>query len=304
MRVLVTGADGFVGRHLVPALARAGHEVVPAAGPTAELRALDITRAEQVRRLIAEVKPEGLIHLAGQSSVAKSHDDPAQSFAVNALGTVNLLCAVREHVPTARLLLVGSGEMYGPVPVGELANEDTPLLPNSPYAAAKVAGEHAGLQFWQSYGIPVISARPFNHLGPGQQRHFVVPSFAAQVAAIARGEQAPEIRAGNLEPLRDFSHVQDVVNAYVLLLEKGIPGQAYNVCSATARSVRSVLDELLSLAKVTAHVELDPAKPRPAEIPSLAGSNLKLRALGWAPRRTVTQALTEVLAEMDPSALS
>jgi GDP-4-dehydro-6-deoxy-D-mannose reductase len=300
MRVLVTGADGFVGRHLLPALAAAGHQAVSAGGPGASGLALsfDLTDASAVRAAVEHARPEGVIHLAGFSSVARSHQSPPQAFAVNALGTVHLLAALREVAPSARVVLVGSGEMYGPVPPGEAADERTPLLPTNPYAASKAAAELAGFQFFRSYGLKVISARPFNHLGKGQLPHFVVPSFASQIVDIKRGRAPALLRVGDLEPLRDFSHVGDVVDAYLLLLERGVPGEAYNVGSGAARSIRSLLEELLELAKVDARIEVDPQRLRPAEIPSLVGSPQKLRALGWKPSRTVTQALSDVLEEL------
>ncbi len=303
MRVLVTGADGFVGGHLLPALAARGHEPITAGGPGAQGTQLsfDLNDAEKVRAAVQQARPDGVIHLAGFSSVAKSHQSPATAFAVNTLGSVQLLSALRDLAPAARVVLVGSGEMYGPVPVGQAADERTPLNPTNPYAASKAAAEQAGFQFFKSYGLKVVSARPFNHLGKGQQRHFVVPSFASQLVEIKKGKAEPVLKVGNLEPLRDFSHVDDVVEAYVLLLERGVAGEPYNVGSGSARSIRSVLDELMELAGVKAKVEVDPEKLRPAEIPSLAGSPAKLKALGWKPSRTVTQALRDVLEELEPN---
>ncbi len=300
MRVLVTGADGFVGSHLVPTLAAQGHDVISAGGPGSKSSALsfDLTDAAQVREGVARAQPDGVIHLAGFSSVARSHQNPAQAFLVNVQGTVNLLTALKELAPKARVVLVGSGETYGPQPLGHAADEQTPLVPTNPYAASKAAAELAGLQFFRSYGLPVISARSFNHFGKGQQRHFVVPAFATQIAAIRRGESEPVLKVGDLEPLRDFSHVDDVADAYALLLKSGVPGEAYNVCSGAARSIRSVLEELLALSGVKARIEVDPSRLRPAEIPSLAGSPKKLQALGWRPSRTVAQALSEVLEEV------
>lgn len=301
MRVLVTGADGFVGRHTCAHLRERGDEVVAAHGPregtSGDEPRLDITRPELVLELIRRVQPEGVIHLAGFSSVGRSHREPAACFQVNALGTVNLLAALREAAPEARVLLVGSGEMYGALPPGAAATEETPLAPLSPYAASKVAAEVAGLQFHASYRLQVLCARPFNHLGAGQDPAFVTPAFAAQIQGIARGESEPVLRVGNLEPIRDFSHVKDVVAAYRLLLEAGEPGRAYNVCSGEGRSIRSLLDELLELSGVHARVEVDPARVRPVDLPSLVGDAERLRRLGWTPRHTVRDALADVLAE-------
>jgi GDP-4-dehydro-6-deoxy-D-mannose reductase len=300
MRVLVTGADGFVGRHLSAHLRAVGDEVVEVHGPRAEgvsstALHLDISVEANVRQVVAEAKPDAVIHLAGFSSVPKSHHNPSRVFAVNTLGTVHLLTALRESAPKARILLVGSGEVYGPVPPGTRATEEMPLVPLSPYASSKAAAELAAAQFHRNYGTHVVLARPFNHLGAGQDPTFVVPSFAAQIGAIALGKIDPVLRTGNLEAVRDFSHVKDVVAAYRLLLEKGEPGQAYNISSGTGRTIGGLLEEMLQLAGVEARIELDPARLRPSDIPSLVGAPDKLRALGWEPRHTVTDALRDVL---------
>ncbi|XXF80093.1 GDP-mannose 4,6-dehydratase [Myxococcaceae bacterium GXIMD 01537] len=300
MRILVTGADGFVGRHLCAHLRASGDEVVEAHGPRAEgvsSTALHVDIAEQaaVREAVATAQPEAVIHLAGFSSVAKSHQNPARVYAVNTLGTVHLLTALRDSAPKARVLLVGSGEVYGPVPQDTRATEETPLVPLSPYAASKAAAELVGTQFQRNYGTHVVLARPFNHLGAGQDPTFVVPSFAAQIGAIGLGKIDPVLRTGNLDAVRDFSHVKDVVAAYRLLLMEGVPGQTYNICSGTGRTIRSLLEEMLELSGVRARIELDPARLRPSDIPSLVGAPDKLKALGWTPAHTVTEALRDVL---------
>jgi GDP-4-dehydro-6-deoxy-D-mannose reductase len=300
MRVLVTGADGFVGRHLCAYLRAAGDEVVEAHGPRAEgisstALHLDVAVPEKVREVVADAKPDAVIHLAGFSSVAKSHQNPPRVYAVNALGPVHLLTALRDSAPKAHVLLVGSGEVYGPVPPGTRATEETPLVPLSPYAASKAAAELAGAQFHRNYGMHVVMARPFNHLGAGQDPTFVVPSFAAQIGAIALGKIDPVLRTGNLEAVRDFSHVKDVVAAYRLLVTQGVPGQTYNICGGTGRTIGSLLEEMLQLSGVQARIELDPARLRPSDIPSLVGAPDKLRALGWEPKLTVTDALRDVL---------
>ncbi|QAT83736.1 GDP-4-dehydro-6-deoxy-D-mannose reductase [Corallococcus coralloides] len=300
MRVLVTGADGFVGRHACAALRAAGDEVVEVHGPRGEgisstALHFDIADEAKVKAAVSEVKPDSVLHLAGFSSVAKSHQNPARVFAVNTMGVVHLLTALRESAPKARVLLVGSGEVYGPVAEGTRAVESHPHVPLSPYAASKSAGELAGEQFFRSYGMEVILARPFNHLGAGQDPTFVVPSFAAQIRAIALGTVDPVLRTGNLDAIRDFSHVKDVVDAYRLLLLKGEAGQAYNVGSGEGRTIRSLLEEMLQLSGVQARIELDPARLRPSDIPSLVADPGKLHALGWAPKLTVADALRDVL---------
>jgi GDP-4-dehydro-6-deoxy-D-mannose reductase len=296
MRVFVTGADGFVGRHLGRALRDSGHAVSEAPSP-GEAGGFELTDPSSVRATLESVKPEAIVHLAAVSSVAESHRDPARTMAVNALGTTHLLAAVKDVCPSARLLIVSSGEVYGRRPPGLASVEDLPTAPQSPYGASKAAGEVVALQFHRSYGTDVVVARPFAHLGRGQAPHFVVPSFATQIAAIARGATEPVLRTGDLSPRRDLLHVEDVVRAYELLLREGRPGGIYNVASGIGRSIRELLDEMLALARVEARIEPNPALVRPVEIPEMVGDPTRLRAHGWAPRRTVRDALVEVFEE-------
>lgn len=288
MKVLVTGANGFVGRHLTTFFESAGHQVVPMKGPDEggpDIRELD-AMAAQVKRSA----PDAVVHLAGFASVAKSHQAPVEAFSVTALGTVSVLEAVKREAPKATVLAVGSGEVYGRVAQGQRAAESTALLPTSPYGAAKVALEVAAQQYVRGYGLKVIVARPFNHLGLGQHPTFFLPSFAAQVKA-----KATVIEVGDLTPVRDFSHVDDVVRAYLLLLERGVPGEAYNICSGEHATVRDVLDELLKRASSSAKVHVDPARLRPVEIPWLVGDPSKLEALGWSRQKSWRDAVEEVL---------
>ena len=296
MRVLVTGADGFVGRHLCRALEARGDTVWAAGGPGG-VRALEVTNLGEVSRCIADFRPEGIVHLAGISSVARSHAAPAEAVAVNVLGAAHLLQSVREHAPSARLLLVGSGEEYGRLREGHSADEETPLAPLSPYAASKAAAELLGRQAVASDGTAVVLLRPFNHLGAGQAPGFVVPSFAAQLVKISRGRIPPVIEVGDLSPVRDFTHVLDVIDAYVLLLARGQTSEAYNICSGKGWSIREVLDTLQGIAGTHAEVRVDPKRLRPAEIPWLVGAPKRIEQLGWKRQRTVEQALTEALAE-------
>lgn len=303
MRVLVTGADGFVGKHLTAHLRAQGMDVFELHGPggpakvsSPAIETADILDRAAVSSFVERCKPEGVIHLAGFSSVAQSHRDPATAFAVNTLGTVHLLEAIHRWAPRARTVVVSSGEVYGAIPEGKTARETDPIAPLSPYAAAKAASELAAAQFSRSYGLPVVCARPFNHLGAGQAPHFVVPSFARQLEAIRRDPATP-LEVGNLEPIRDFSHVKDVVAAYLVLLQRGVAGEAYNVGSGVGRSIRSVLDALRELSGVDKEPVVDPERVRPAEIPSLVGDIGKLRALGWEPTLSVTDALRDVVDE-------
>jgi GDP-4-dehydro-6-deoxy-D-mannose reductase len=259
---------------------------------------MEITDGASVDARIGEALPEGVIHLAGISSVARSHDEPARTVAVNVLGVANLLQAVRRHVPAARVLVIGSGEVYGAVPRGSRARETDPLHPSSPYAASKAAAEVLARQMVSSYGLKVVLARPFNHLGPGQSPGFVVPSLTRQLLDVAAGRAAPVISVGDLSPVRDFSHVLDVIDGYLLLLRDGSPGETYNLCSGEGQSISDVLDQIQSLLGTRAEVRIDPRRLRPAEIPWLVGDPGRLESLGWRRRRSVTQGLEELIVSL------
>lgn len=300
MRVLVTGADGFVGRHLCAHLRKQGDQVIEVFGPNAtaagaRLR-VDVTDPSSVLGAFRSAQPEAVVNLAGFGSVAKSNSDPLQAWMVNVLGSVNVLTCASELERKPRVLLVGSGEMYGVLPAGVPATEDMPLVPVGHYGASKAAAELAGMQFWRAYGLEIILARAFNHLGQGQHSSYVVPSLANQIQA-ARQRSQPTIKVGNLEAVRDFLAVEDTVAAYRVLLTSGRPGTPYNVCSGTGRTIRSLLDEMLKLAGVEAHVEVDPDRLRANDIPWQVGSPRRINELGWTPKSSVTQALKDVLDE-------
>jgi len=307
MRVLVTGGDGFVGRHLCRLLRDSGDEVVTWQGPpelgspaTGEhAQRIDVRDAHAVHDAVERARPDAIVHLAAISSVARSHAEPTVTFDVNTMGTLHLCLAAKALVRRTRVLLVSSGEVYGPTAPGECATEAASLQPSSPYAASKVAAETIGFQFARSYGMHIVCARPFNHLGAGQAPTFAIPSFARQLVEARRsGESHPTISVGNLDPVRDFSHVRDVVAAYRLLLQRGVGGEVYNVCSGDGRSIRSVLDELAEVCGVVANVHVDRSRLRPVDLPSLIGDPSKLRALGWVPRSTIRDALCDIASDV------
>jgi len=297
VKVLVTGADGFVGTHLVRAL-RARGDVVEACGGPGRSGALEITDVDAVLERVRRFEPERVIHLAGASSVAWSHQHPAETHQVNVLGTANLLEAVRRHAPGARILLIGSGEAYGKVPEGERAREIDPVRPLSPYASSKVAAEILARQVSVASGLQVVLVRPFNHIGAGQAPGFVVPSLARQLLEVVNGRAEPVIAVGDLSPVRDFSHVLDVIEGYLLLVERGVPGEIYNLCSGEPLRIRDLLDELQRLLGTHTEIRVDPSRLRPVEIPWLVGDPSKAEALGWRRRRTIREALEDVLKEL------
>jgi GDP-4-dehydro-6-deoxy-D-mannose reductase len=289
VRALVTGARGFVGPYLTAHLESAGDEVV-GLGPE-----VDITDGEAIRSAVAAARPDAVYHLAAASHVGSSWSAPVEVLRINAEGTLNVLLAV-EAAGASRVLVVGSAEEYGIVTPEALPLAETaPLRPVTPYGASKVAAEVVALQAFLGRGLPVVLARPFNHLGPGQSDRLVASTLAHQVARNER-DGTEVIQAGDLTPRRDFSDVRDVVRAYRLLVERGEPGEAYNVCSGVAVPVSEVADSLIAEARHPMRIELDPARLRPVELPVLQGDPSKLRAAtGWAPEIPLERTLSDLL---------
>jgi GDP-4-dehydro-6-deoxy-D-mannose reductase len=285
-RVLVTGAAGFAGTHLTAVLEAAGDEVVALAG---DIRELEVLRSE-----IAAARPHAIAHLAGLASVAQAWGAERAVWDVNATGTVNLLLAARDAAPGARILIVSSAEVYGVVPdERQPIGEDEPIAPRSPYGLSKAAAEIVALQS----PLDVVVARPFNHIGPGQDTRFAIPSFCAQIAAIERGERPPQIEVGNLSARRDLSDVRDTTEAYRLLLAPGAGRGPFNIASGTAHGIGDVLERLLELANVPIAIVVDEARLRPSDVPLLCGDASRLRSsLRWAPKHDLDATLADTLA--------
>ncbi len=235
-------------------------------------------------------------HLAAQSSVSSSWDDPAATFGVNALGTLAVVSAVQACAPESRVVLVSSVEVYGPVQEADLpVTEASPFRPATPYAASKAAAEMAGVQAHLGWGLDVIRARPFTHTGPGQTPRFFVPNMARQIVDAARNG-ATELRTGNLGVRRDILDVRDVVRAYRLLAERGVAGEVYNICSGRSLSLEEVVRRLLVLAGADLKVTTDPSRVRPVDLPDLRGDPCHLHdATGWEPEYDLDQTLADVL---------
>lgn len=303
MRALVTGANGFVGRYLQNHLRAAGHEVV-AAGRAFEKSdvVLELRDEATIRRALEAAEPQLVFHLAAQTFVPAAYEDPLDTYETNVMGTVRLLHAMKEYrdknARDVRMVYVSSAQVYGRGNTlhGALA-EDAPVAPVEPYAASKAAAEDASLAAHHAYGLDVVIARAFNHIGSGQDSRFVVSSFARQLAMIVHGGENPLIEVGNLEAERDFLDVRDVVEAYIALAVHGASGEIYNVCSGVPLKVKSILRMLITEAHVPVEVREDPEKMRSIDVPQFYGDNRKLRGLGWTPRIPIERSLREIFQD-------
>jgi GDP-4-dehydro-6-deoxy-D-mannose reductase len=307
MRVLITGVAGFVGRHLAAHLFACGsHEVWGLARAGRELEGLDerirlvvadLQDKDAVDRALEQVRPEAIYHLASQASVARSLADPLDTLLNNVVGQVNLLEATARHAPDARILVIGSNEEYGLTRLDELPIRETKeLRPISPYAVSKVTQDLLGHQYFATRGLQIIRVRPFTHTGPGQASLFVTPAFARQLAEMEHGQREPRMQVGFLDGQRDFSDVRDVVRGYRLLIEQGTAGEVYNLGSGVPRSVRSILDGLLSLTPARPTIDVDPSMIRPLEVPIQYADCSKIHAAtGWRTEIPFEQTLGDIL---------
>ncbi len=260
----------------------------------------DVADAAAVRRVMSDVLPEAVYHLAAMTHVGDSWENPSQVLRVNVLGTAEVLAAARALPTSARVLVVSSAEVYGVVRPEQLPlDEDTPTEPASPYAASKLAAESVALQAWRGYGQPVVVVRPFNHIGPGQSPNFFVPAMAKRIVEAKRSGQR-SLRVGTLTTRRDFTDVRDVVAAYRLLVERGEAGSVYNVCSGRDVAMADVVAQLLQLAGADLELETDPELVRPVDVPVLRGDAARLRAAtGWQPDIPLATTLADVLTSWE-----
>jgi GDP-4-dehydro-6-deoxy-D-mannose reductase len=308
MRLLVTGADGFVGRHLVRAARRAGHAVVAGIGPGGAAPAtwlapdeaagvtalpLDLSSAADVWRLAAE-PAEAVVHLAAIASGADARRDPAAAMAINTDATLALFDAVTSHARAPRFLFVSTAEVYG-AGHEEPITEAAPIAPVSPYAESKAAAEAALFDAAASTGATLVVARPFPHTGPGQGTRFVLPAFAARLRA-ARAAGDATFPVGNLDIVRDFLDVHDVVEAYLRLLAPGVPAAVYNVATGVGQHLGDCVRRLRALVGCSAEPVTDASLVRPADIPVLIGDPSRLvAATGWTPQITFDQTLKDLV---------
>jgi GDP-4-dehydro-6-deoxy-D-mannose reductase len=285
-----------VGQHIQSRLMLDGSawELLPAASP------YDLTDPQSLVDLWPQL-PDAVIHLAGQTFVPEAFRDPARTFDINLLGTLNLLQALKARGFKGPFLYVGSGDVYGQIEESALPiTEQQPPCPRNPYAVSKLSAEFLSLQWGLSEGWSVLVARPFNHIGTGQKDSFVIASAARQINRIKQGLQAPQLEVGDIDVTRDFLDVDDVVSAYFALLEKGTPGQVYNICSGHEQSIRSLIEQMGDLAEVELQLVQDPARMRRADQRRVCGSHQRLaRTTGWTPQISIQQSLRAILSDWE-----
>ena len=312
MSVLVTGAGGFAGGHLLDLLVNNDTEIFrrhsddlifawhrpgsdpPAARKHVTWQAVDIVDAGGVHDAIAQIKPRAVYHCAGAAHVGKAWENTTSTLEINVRGTHNLLEGLRKARVSARVLIPGSALIYRSS--DEAMTEDHPFGPQGPYAVSKLAQEMAALRARED-GIRVTIARSFNHVGPRQDPYFAASGFARRIADIEAGRWEAEIAVGNLDARRDIHDVRDTVRAYRLILEHGADGRAYNICSGRAISIRALLDKLLALSRVPIRIRVDPARYRPNDVPLLLGDPTRLQTeLGWLPEIDLDRTLEDLLS--------
>ncbi len=286
MRVWVSGAGGFVGAWLLPRLARDGHDVIACD------REVDVSDAVAVDTAIVNARPDAVVHLAALASVATSFTEPDAVARVNYFGTLHVLRAVARHAAQARVLLISSSEIYGGSATSELIGEDATLAPVSPYARTKAAADLLGAAFAEA-GLDVIRARPWNHTGPGQTDGYVASSFARQLAEMALGAREPVLRVGNLDAVRDFLDVADVVDAYARLLDRKVPRGAYNIATGIPVRIAELLDHLTARAGLRPKIEVDASRYR-ADRASVGDATRLRRTTRWAPQIPLADTLARL----------
>jgi len=296
MKALITGINGFVGPYLKRCLLENNFEVDGtdiSAGEDVDYR-VDLLDKGKIEDLITKIKPELIFHLAAQSSVKKSWENPELTTKINVEGTRNLLDAVLKAGINPKILTVGSGEIYGTTKKVPF-KETSPLNPNSPYSKSRLAQEKLVRNYFDRFGINVIISRSFPHTGPSQSPTFVCSGFAKQIAEIEKG-MLESIKVGNLEAKRDYTDVRDMTKAYLFAIERCVSGEIYNICSGKAFSISSILDILTGLSNAKIKVEKDHTKMRPSDIPILLGDNTKfIEQTGWKPEIPFEKTLKDIL---------
>jgi GDP-4-dehydro-6-deoxy-D-mannose reductase len=309
-KILITGASGFTGGYLSEYLISQNKFEIFGTfhseksflnSPVKEkikFKKIDLIESQSVFNLIRDLKPDYIFHLAAASAPSESFKDPLKTFHTNVDGGINILEAMQKNnLIRSKILIISSCEVYGYVRPEDLpVNEMTELHPSSPYAVSKITQDYLGLQYYLAYKLQCIRARPFNHIGPRQESKFVVSDFSKQIAEIEKGKKEPIIYVGNLEAKRDFTDVRDIVKAYLLLIEKGTPGEAYNIGSGISYSAKEILDILLEFSPSKITIKIDPTKMRPSDMPDIICDNKKITNLtGWKSEIPLRQTLADTL---------
>lgn len=309
MKALITGITGFVGSHLADFLLSKGYKVYGISRWRSDTRNIDhikskltlidadLNDAHSFYNAIQEIKPDEIYHLAAQSFVPTSWTAPADTLQTNVIGTVNLFEAVRKAGIDPKIQVACSSEEYGLVKPDEIPIKETnPLRPLSPYGVSKVAQDMLSFQYFQSYGMKIVVTRGFNHTGPRRGDVFVCSNFAKQIVEIEKGLKEPVIKTGNLDAVRDFTDVRDMVKGYNLALKKGIPGERYNICSGKGYKIKELLDMFLKMSDINIKTENDPERMRPSDVPILIGDSSKFRKqTGWKPEIPFETTLKDLL---------
>jgi len=311
MRALITGMTGFAGSHLAEYLLaehpdvevygthrwRSRMENVEHLRSKVKLLEADLRDYTSMHAALERSRPDVIFHLAAQSFVPSSWTAPNDTLTTTVSGQTNLFEAVRALRLDPVIQIACSSEQYGLVLPGETPIKETnPLRPLSPYAVSKVAQDYLGYQYFQSYGLKVVRTRGFNHTGPRRGHVFVTSNFCSQVAAIEMGLQEPVIRVGNIDAIRDFTDVRDMVRAYWLAVTKAKPGEVYNIATGNGIAIREMLERLIALASVEVKIEVDPERLRPSDVEILIGDASKFKAdTGWEPRIPFDQTLRDLL---------
>ncbi len=308
-KALITGIAGFAGSHLAELLLSKGWEVYGFVRPRSKmdhieaiqnklhLEDADLLDSHSLYKLLSRIKPDYIFHLAAQSFVPTSWVSPSVTLEVNIVGSANLFEAVRQAEINPAIQIACSSEEYGMVLDSELPIRETnPLRPLSPYAVSKVAMDYLGYQYHESYGMRIIRTRGFNHTGPRRGDTFAESNFAKQIAMIESGKQEPVIKVGNLDALRDYTDVRDMVKGYVLALDKCDAGDVYNICTGKSIRIGDMLDMLLSFSKTKVKIQQDPDRMRPSDVRVLNGDNTKfVQKTGWAPQIEFKQTMKDLL---------
>lgn len=300
-KILITGANGFVGQHAIHEFKSHGYEVFEGLGPGSHpvhdhQVPFNLLHYEIIRFLVDQLKPDACLHLAGQAHIPFCENDPVTANDLNVTGTVRLLEAFRRHQPEARIVTVTSAEVYGHAPQGHVVTESDPLSPSTLYGITKQAADEASLAFATQLGLNVMTARPWNHIGPGQHPRFVAAAFARQFAAFVKGAPA-EMKTGNLESQRDFTDVRDIVRGYRLILENGTPGNAYNLASGRLRPIRDLIEGFSSISGIQPRMEVAPELFRPTDSTPLLRIDKIRENCGWKSAISLEDSLRDILQE-------